>query len=92
MGIALSEIPNKGEKEPVETIFRGYGMAPGLKMGPYTHLKNIHPELLLSKGNTRTKSGAETKGKAIQKLPHLGIHSICSHQTQTLLLMPRSAC
>jgi hypothetical protein len=30
------------------------------------------------------KSGAETEGKTIKKLPHLGIHSIYSHQTQSL--------
>ena len=39
-----------------------------------------------------TKCGAETEGKAIQRLPHLGIHPIYSYQTQTLLWMPRSAC
>jgi hypothetical protein len=54
-------------------------------MGPPRNLKNINPELLLSKGSTGTKSGIETEGKAIQRLPHLGIHPICSHQTQTLL-------
>jgi hypothetical protein len=57
----------------------------------HTHLKNINPEFLLLKGNAMTKSVAETEGKAIQILSHLGIHSICSHQTQTLLLMPRSS-
>ena len=35
-------------------------------MGPPSHLKNIHSELLMSKGNAGTKSGAETEGKAIQ--------------------------
>jgi hypothetical protein len=45
-------------------------------MGPPTHLKNINPEFLLSKGNAGTKSGTETEGKAIQRLPHLGIHPI----------------
>jgi hypothetical protein len=45
-------------------------------MGPPTHLKNINPELLMLKGNSGTKSGAETEGKAIQSLPHLGIHPI----------------
>jgi hypothetical protein len=29
----------------------------------------------------RDKCGAETEGKAIQRLPHLGIHPIYSHQT-----------
>jgi hypothetical protein len=35
---------------------------------------------------------SETEGKAIQRLPHLGIHTIYSYQTQRLLWMPRSAC
>jgi hypothetical protein len=49
-------------------------------------------ELLLCKGNTETKNGAEPEGKVIQTVPHLGIHPICTHQTQTPLMMPRSAC
>ena len=40
--------------------------------------------------NMETKCGPDTEGKAIQTLPHLGIHLIHSHQTQTLLWMPRS--
>jgi hypothetical protein len=59
---------------------------------PYIRNQFSNPELLLSKGNTGTKSGTKTEGKAIQRLPQLGIHSIFSHQTQTLWLMPRSAC
>jgi len=43
-------------------------------------------------GNTGTNSRADIEGKAIQRLPHLGIHPLCSHQTQSLLLMTRSAC
>jgi hypothetical protein len=31
--------------------------------------------------NMETKCDSETKGKAIQRLPHLGIHPIYSHQT-----------
>lgn len=34
-------------------------------------------------GNTGTKNGAETEEKVIQRLPHLGIHPICYHQTQS---------
>jgi hypothetical protein len=60
-------------------------------MGPPTHLKNINSEFLLSKGNAGTKSGAETEGKATQRLTHLGIYPICRHQTQTLLLRLRNA-
>jgi hypothetical protein len=43
-------------------------------------------------GIAETKCGAETKGKAIQRLPNLGIHPINSHQTGTLLWMPTSNC
>ena len=53
--------------------------------------------VLLSKGNkipmgrdTETKCGGETEGITIQKLPHLGIHPINNHQTQTLLQIPRA--
>jgi hypothetical protein len=42
--------------------------------------------------NTETKCGAETGAEAIQRLPHLRIHPIYNHQTQTLLWMPTSAC
>jgi len=47
---------------------------------------------ILTGGNTESKCGAETEGKAIQRLPQMGIHPIYRHQTQTLLLMLRSAC
>jgi hypothetical protein len=36
---------------------------------------------ILKGGNTETKYGAETERKAIQRLPHLGIHPIHRHQT-----------
>jgi hypothetical protein len=61
---------------------------PGWGMEKATHLQNFNLEFLLSKG----KSGTETEGKAIQKLPHLEIHPTCRHQTKTLLWMARSAC
>jgi hypothetical protein len=38
------------------------------------------------------QSRTETEGKAIQRLFHLGIHPIYSHQTQTPWWMPTSAC
>jgi hypothetical protein len=41
-------------------------------------------------GDTEIKCGAETPGKAIQRLSHLGIHPIYNHQTQILLLAYRS--
>jgi len=47
---------------------------------------------ILMGGNTGTKSGAETEGKTIQRLPYPGIHPTRNHQTQSLLLLPRSAC
>jgi hypothetical protein len=36
-------------------------------------------------GDTETKFGAETEGKAIQCLSHVEIHPIYSSQTQTVL-------
>jgi hypothetical protein len=61
--------------------------------------QSVDTLILLRRGNklpiegvTETKCGAETEGKAIQRLPHLGIHPIYNHQTQTLLWMPTSAC
>ena len=47
---------------------------------------------LLTRGIMATKCGAETEGKTIQRLTHLGIHPIYSHQTQSLLWMLGSAC
>jgi hypothetical protein len=38
-------------------------------------------------GVTETKFGAKMKGWTIQRLPHLGIHPIISHQTQTLFFV-----
>ena len=50
--------------------------------------QNVGPLVLLRKGNKilmganmEKKCRAETEGKAIQRLPHLGIHPIYSHQT-----------
>ena len=60
--------------------------------------QSVDTLILLRRGNkipmegvTETKCGAETEGKAIQRLPHLGIHPIYRHQTQKLLWIPRSA-
>jgi hypothetical protein len=60
--------------------------------------QSMHASVLLRRGNKiimggnmETKCGAETEGKASQELPHLGIHPIYRHQTQTLLWMSTSA-
>ena len=47
---------------------------------------------ILTGGNMKTKRGAKTEGKAIQRLPHLGINPIYQNQNQTLLRMLRSVC
>jgi hypothetical protein len=47
---------------------------------------------ILMGGNMETKCGAEAEGKVIQRLPHLGIYPIISHQTGMLLWMLGSAC
>jgi len=48
--------------------------------------------VLLKRENKNIHRRAETEGKAILRLTHLGIHPMYGHQTQTLLLMPRSTC
>ena len=40
-------------------------------------------------GVTETKFRAKTEGSTIQRLPHVGIHLMNNHQTQTLLQMPK---
>jgi hypothetical protein len=47
---------------------------------------------ILTEGNVETKCGAETEGEDIQRLPHMGIHPIHSHQSRMLLWMPGSTC
>jgi hypothetical protein len=53
--------------------------------------QSVDTSVLLRRGNkipmegvTEAKCGAETEGMTIQRLPHLGIYPIYSHQTQTL--------
>ena len=41
--------------------------------------------------NTKSNRGTGIEEKIIHRLPHPGIYHISSHQTQALLLMPRSA-
>jgi hypothetical protein len=50
--------------------------------------QSMNTSILLRRGNkvpmeavTETKCGAETEGMTIQRLPHLEIHPIYSHQT-----------
>jgi hypothetical protein len=55
--------------------------------------KNTHDmHSLIMEGVTETKFRAETEGTITQRLPHLGIHPINNHQTQTLWQMPTRAC
>ena len=43
-------------------------------------------------GVTETKFGAETEGRAIQRLPYPGIHPINNPQTQTLFQLSTRFC
>jgi hypothetical protein len=47
---------------------------------------------ILTRANTETKCRGKNEGKATQRLPHLGIHPVYSHQIQTLLWMQRNEC
>jgi len=68
------------------------GMAPDWGMGPLTHLKNINPEFPLSKGNGQ-RVEQRLKERPSRDCPTWGSSPYTySHQTQSLLLMPRSAC
>jgi hypothetical protein len=68
--------PTKGK----ENLKRSYPKVkqgpPGWGMGPPTCLQILNPEGLLSKRNMEAECGAVTEGKAIQRLPHIGIHPI----------------
>jgi hypothetical protein len=75
--IRLAEMPNKVEWEPLETIYRGLESPPRWEMG-HPLIQIFNPKWFLSKGNMGTKCGAETEGKAIQRLFHLGIYPIYS--------------
>ena len=61
--------------------------------------QSVDTSFLLRMGNTipiegvtERKFGPVTEGRTIQSLPHLGIHPISSHQTQTLLHTPATFC
>ena len=61
--------------------------------------QSVDTSLLLKMGNkipmegvTEIKFRAEMERRTIQRLPHLEIHPIKKHQTQTLLHMPARFC
>jgi hypothetical protein len=61
--------------------------------------QSVDTLFLLRRGNkipmegvTEAKCEAEAEVMTTQKLPHLGIHPINNHQTQTLLRMPTRFC
>ena len=48
-------------------------------------------KIMVIEGDAEKKCGADTEGKTIQRLPHLGMHPIYSYNAQALLWMPTSA-
>jgi hypothetical protein len=61
--------------------------------------KSVATLFLLRMGNqipmegvTKTKFGAETEGRIIWRLPHLGMHPINNYQTQTQFHVPERFC
>jgi hypothetical protein len=61
--------------------------------------QNVGTSFLLRMGNkihrervTDTKVGAETVDRTMQRIPHLEIHPLYYHQTQTILYMPARFC
>jgi hypothetical protein len=81
-----------------------YLRIPKIQLAKHMKLKkkedqSVDTSFLLRMGNkipmegvTETKFGAEREGRTMQRLSHLGIHPINSHQTQTLLHMPARFC
>jgi hypothetical protein len=65
-------------------FFLGYFLYLNFKCFP---LSRSPLQQILTGRNMETKYGAYSEGKAIQRLLHLGIHPIYSHQTQMLLWM-----
>jgi hypothetical protein len=90
-GDDFSQTPQQRGDRTCRDYLQWIGMTPSWGMGSPIHLKVFNTELFPSKGKTRTKK-RNRDWKAIQRPPYLGIHPICRYQTQTLLLMPRSAC
>ena len=98
--VDTSILLERGTKHPWKELQRQHvehllGICPGvvllghqLVLCPILEGRNKTP----MEGVTETKYGVETEGMTIQRLPHLGIHPIYSHQTQTLLWMPTSTC
>jgi hypothetical protein len=74
MGMTSAEIPpQKGWRTCLDHI-QSLGM-PSFMLEGWVHSpisKKFNPELLLSKGNTETRSGTETEGKAIRDCPFWG--------------------
>ena len=68
------------------------GIGSGWKMGALPFSKILTQNCSCWKEIQGQKSRAESEGKAIQRLPHMWIYPICSHQAQALLLMPTNAC
>jgi hypothetical protein len=62
--------------------YQSVDTSPFLKIGEKTPIEGV----------IETKFGAEMKGWTIQRLPHLGVHPIISHQMQILLHMPARFC
>ena len=84
-------IVNAKYTKPVSNInIQRLGKGPSCWMGPPTCLQISNPELFLTRGNTGLKNRDWRKGH--QRLPHLGIHPLYRHKTQTLLHMQWSAC
>jgi hypothetical protein len=95
--IMLSEVTQSQKKTHGMWILAQKLRIPKIQFAKHMKLKkkedqSVDTSFLLRRGNkipiegvTEMKFGAETEGMTIQKLPHLGIHPINNHQTQTLL-------
>ena len=95
--IVLSEVTQSQKNSHyMHSLIRAQKLRiPKIQFTNHMKLKKEHQSedtsILLRMGNkipmegvTETKFGAAPEGRTIQRLPHMGIHCINNHQTQTL--------
>jgi hypothetical protein len=95
--IILSEVSQLQKKtDGVYSLISGWILAqklriPKIQFAKHIKIKKKEDQSVSRMGNkipmeevTETTFGAEPQGTTIQRLPHLRIHSINNHQTQTL--------
>jgi hypothetical protein len=83
LSVSLKKSPRKKQKNEIKT--RNHKKIKKEDQRVDTSFLPRIGNKISKEGLAETKFGAKRKKWTIQRLPHLGIHPIISHQTQTLL-------